>query len=108
MRSGESPLTSAPTSVSAEARVAKPKRVNRKTTVSTTPRPMMVAASRSRSTEMLMPRKLTWFWGKIGLTRSTCVPTWYVTMAVNTPIRPMEATALATGRWLRSGRKTSR
>ena len=59
MRSGESPLTSAPTSVSADARVARPKRVNRKTTVSTIPRPMMVPASSSRSTEMLMPRKLT-------------------------------------------------
>ena len=29
-------------------------------------------------------------------------------MAVSTPMSPMEATALATGRWLRSGRKTSR
>ncbi len=76
MRSGESPLTRAPTSVSADARVARPNRVKRKTTVSTTPRPMMVLASSRRSTEMSMPRKPRWFWGKIGLTRSTWVPTW--------------------------------
>ena len=67
-RSGESPLTSAPTSVSADARVARPKRVKRKRTVSTMPRPMMVAASSRRSSAMLTPRKLRWFWGKIGLT----------------------------------------
>ena len=30
----------------------------------------MVAASSKRSTEMSMPRKLTWFCGKIGLTRT--------------------------------------
>ena len=58
MRSGESPLTSAPTSVSAEARVARPKRVKRKSTVRTMPRPMIVPASHSRSVEMSMPRKL--------------------------------------------------
>ena len=76
MRSGERPLTSAPTSVSAEARVARPKRVKRKITVSTMPRAMIVPASHRRSVEMLMPRNLTWFCGKIGLTRTTCVPTW--------------------------------
>ncbi len=75
MRSGESPLTRAPTSVSAEARVASPNRVNRKTTVSTIPMPMMVAARSNRSTEMSAPRNLTWFWGKIGFTRTTAVPT---------------------------------
>ena len=74
MRSGESPLTSAPISVSAEARVANPNRVNRKRTVSTMPMPMIVAARSNRSTEMSTPRKLTWFCGKIGLTRTTAVP----------------------------------
>ena len=43
MRSGESPLTSAPTSVSADARVARPKRVKRNSSVSTMPMPMIVA-----------------------------------------------------------------
>ena len=74
MRSGDSPLTSAPTSVSAEARVASPNRVKRKRTVSTIPMPMIVAASSNRSTEMSTPRKLMWFCGKIGFTRTTAVP----------------------------------
>ena len=74
MRSGESPLTSAPTSVSAEARVARPKRVKRKRTVRTIPRPMMVAANKRRSTEISTPKRLMWFWGKIGLTSMTAVP----------------------------------
>ena len=108
MRSGESPLTSAPTSVSAAARVASPKRVYRNSTVSTMPRAMIVAASQSRSTEMPTPSKVTWFWGKIGFTLMTAVPAWYCTTAVSRPMRPMDATALVTGRWLRSGRKISR
>ena len=57
MRSGERPLTSAPTSVSAEARVARPKRVKRKITVSTMPRAMIVPANHKRSVEMLTPEE---------------------------------------------------
>ena len=76
MRSGERPLTSAPTSVSADARVARPKRVKRKRTVRTMPRPMIVPASSRRSVETSTPSHLTWFCGKIGLTSTTWVPTW--------------------------------
>ena len=88
MRSGESPLTSAPTSVSADARVARPKRVKRNRTVSTIPRAMIVPASHRRSVEMPTPRTLMWFWGKIGLTLMTCVPTWYCTTAVSSAHEP--------------------
>ena len=66
MRSGESPLTSAPTSVSAAALVASPKRVKRNSTVNTMPMTMIVPARKSRSTEMSAPRNETWFWGRSG------------------------------------------
>ena len=76
MRSGERPLTSAPTSVSADARVARPKRVKRNRTVSTIPMPMMVAASHSRSVEMSMPRKRDVVLGEDRVDQDDCVPTW--------------------------------
>ena len=69
----------------------------------------MVAASHSRSTVMLTPRKLRWCWGKIGLTRSSDVrPHLVAHERRQQRPSPSEATALATARWLRSGRKTSR
>ena len=77
MRSGQSPLTRAPTSVSAEARVARPKRVKRNNDGQHN------AESDDRAGEQQAVRRdadteeaLTWFCGKIGLTRTTCVPTW--------------------------------
>jgi hypothetical protein len=107
MRCGERPVTKAPFSDSAAARVARPKRVNRNHSVSTIDTTMMTAVNQSRSPGTRLPSMSYTWYGKIGVTETTDEPIPVASSAPITTMTPTEATAFAAAGAARSGRKIS-
>ncbi len=107
-RSGAMPLTSAPFSVSAAARVCRPKRVKRKATVMAIAMPSTAAANHTRSLEIRTVPRVQTFVGRIASTDTGAVPSRCDMSPVMTTITPIDATALATAGAARNGRNTTR
>ena len=106
MRSGDSPLTYAPFSVSAAARVASPKRVKRNASASTKAMRRIVAANQSRSPGTRTSPNVYTLLGKMASTTIGVVPTRAAITCISTTITPNDATAFATDGAARSGRNT--
>ena len=107
MRCGERPVTKAPFSDSAAARVARPKRESRNQSPSAIESAMMIAADHSRSPGTRLPSIWYVCAGKIGATVTADEPSCVASSACSTIMTPTEATAFAAAGAARSGRKIS-
>ena len=110
-RSGEMPSSSAPFSLPAAARVARPNRVNRNTAPRTAAATTASSSSRSRFCVTVVPRRSIGSSARTGRWRVATAPLTgnrSRTISCRYSSRPSDATTRARGAAWRSGRKTSR
>jgi hypothetical protein len=106
-RSGAMPLTYAPFSFSAAARVRSPNPVNRNAAASAAARMTTVIANHTRSLDTRTSPIIQTVVGKMGFTVTGLIPRRCDMTPVSTIITPIDATARATAGAVRSGRNTS-